>query len=70
MPTTFARTDSSFEKLTVTISAPSTTWKFVTMWPDFSITKPEPSERVLRGNGSNGSDASGPVASTCTTPLA
>ena len=44
MPTSFASTVSRFEKLTVMRSAPSTTWKFVTMWPALSTTKPEPSE--------------------------
>ena len=43
VPTTRARTLSRLEKLTSICSAPSTTWKLVTIRPAVSITKPEPS---------------------------
>ncbi len=52
VPTTSARTVSRLEKLTVTSLAPSTTWKFVTIWPVLSMTKPEPRAAWLPPKGS------------------
>ena len=43
LPTSVAFSVSSFEKRTSIEVAPSMTWKFVTMWPSLSSTKPEPS---------------------------
>ena len=43
LPTSVAFRVSSFEKRTSIEVAPSMTWKFVTMWPSLSSTKPEPS---------------------------
>ncbi len=45
VPTISAATESRFEKLTRIASAPSMTWKFVTMFPALSTTKPDPSAR-------------------------
>ena len=42
LPTSVAFSVSSFEKRTSIEVAPSMTWKFVTMWPSLSSTKPEP----------------------------
>ena len=75
VPTIFAFMLSSFEKLTSTERAPSTTWKFVTMWPALSITKPEPSDsaccwvgKAKPKNGSALALETTVVAVTCTTP--
>ncbi len=47
VPTRVASTVSRFEKPTWIFSAPSTTWKLVTMCPSLSITNPEPSARPV-----------------------
>ena len=50
-PTISAWSSSPLSSTTTILSAPSTTWLFVTMYPSSEITKPEPvaSERNCRG---------------------
>ncbi len=74
-PTIVAGSRSLFEKLTSTLLAPWTTWKFVTMCPALSMTKPEPSACcvVVCGAPNGSRNGSGcvvtfEVAVTWTTP--
>ena len=55
-----------FEKLTLTCFAPSTTWKFVTMWPALSITNPEPSDCCCCCCGKSGLPKNGSAGTSTT----